>query len=67
MNYSSMNRVRMGMIVSAIVAPLALGAMGRAFSADHVTDANKTVSVYKRADPVLAATSVGTEYEAAFS
>jgi lipid-binding SYLF domain-containing protein len=28
--------------------------MGRAFSADHVTDANKTISVYKKTDPGLA-------------
>jgi lipid-binding SYLF domain-containing protein len=51
---SSMNRVRMSIIASAIVVPLALGAIGRAFSADHLTDANKTIRIYKKTDPGLA-------------
>jgi lipid-binding SYLF domain-containing protein len=36
------------------LAPLAPGLAGRAFSADHVADANKTVRVYKKGDPGLA-------------
>jgi lipid-binding SYLF domain-containing protein len=51
---SMTSRVRVGLILSAVMAPLALGAVGRAYSADHVTDANKTVRVYKKADPGLA-------------
>ena len=51
---SMINRVRMGMIVAVVVAPLALGGLSRAFGADHVSDATKTVGVYKKADPGLA-------------
>ena len=51
---SSMSRVRRSLVVSAVVAPLVLGAAGRAFSADHVSDANKTVRTYKKTDPGIA-------------
>jgi hypothetical protein len=43
---STMNRARMGILASAIVAPLVLGGMGRAFSAGNLTEANKTMNLY---------------------
>jgi lipid-binding SYLF domain-containing protein len=47
--------LRLGLILSlAVLAPLTPGLAGRAFSADHVGDANHTVGVYKKADPGLA-------------
>jgi lipid-binding SYLF domain-containing protein len=51
---STISRMRTGMIVFAIVAPLALGGIARAVSADNVGDADKTVKLYKKTDPGLA-------------
>lgn len=51
---TTMIRIRSGAIFFAVLAPLALGVVGRAFSADHVAEASKTVRVYKKADPGLA-------------
>ncbi len=49
------SKLRLCLILSlAVMAPLAPGAVGRAFGADHVADANNTVRVYKKADPGLA-------------
>jgi lipid-binding SYLF domain-containing protein len=51
---ATMSKARWSMIFVVVMAPLTLGAMGRAFSADNVTDANKTVRVYGKTDPGLA-------------
>jgi lipid-binding SYLF domain-containing protein len=51
---STIKRARMGLILIVVASPLILGAIGRAFSADQLIEANKTVSLYKKADPGLA-------------
>lgn len=48
------SRVRFGIIFFTLMAPLVPGVVGLAFSADHVADANKSISLYKKADPGLA-------------
>jgi lipid-binding SYLF domain-containing protein len=47
------SRIRLGIISSAVMATLTLGAMGRAYGADNVTEADKTVRAYKKTDPGL--------------
>ena len=47
-------RVQLAVILFAIMAPVVLGAVGRALGADHVMDANRTAGIYKSTDAGLA-------------
>jgi len=50
---TTMSRVCLGIVSSAVMASITLGAVGRAYGADNVKEAEKTVRAYKKTDPGL--------------